>query len=156
LRLDSIPAGVPQHFQLVCDAGKAQGKQLDTLTAVLAPGEVRRWQVRALSQGCDQRPFVVQRAIFAGHWRYGFEESRFRPCDSLLPEAWLTFSPSARKDSSLEWPTGLDQYYPEVFVRVEGELVGPWHYGHLGVSDYQLTVSRMLNVAKASKKRCGG
>jgi hypothetical protein len=156
LRLDSIPAGVPQHFQVVCDAGKFEGRQLDTLTAMLAPGEVRHWQVRASTEGCDQRPFLVRRGLFTGHWRYGFEESRFQPCDSLLPEAWVEFTSGARQDSTVQWPSGLDKYYPEVFVRFEGVLVGPWRYGHLGVSHYQLTVSRTLDAAGVSKERCRG
>ena len=39
--------------------------------------EVRRFDVRASTAGCDMRPFRMERAAFAGHWTSGFEESRF-------------------------------------------------------------------------------
>ena len=155
VRLDSIPAGVEQHFQLVCEQGGLKSKQLDSMTAVLAPGEVRRWFVQASPIGCDQRPFVVREGVFEGRWRYGFEESSFVPCDSRLPSAWVAFAPDAQRVTGLKWPEGLDKYYPEVFVRFQGRLVGPWRYGHMGVSDYQLTVYRTLEVRRPSDTGCG-
>lgn len=154
-RLDSIPAGRPQHFQAVCEESRFRHKLLDSMTITLDPGEVRQWTVRTATRGCDQRPFLVHRGVVEGRWRYGFEESRFQPCDSLLPEAWVGFAPDAQRSSGVTGPKGLDQKHPEVFARFEGVLVGPWSYGHLGVSDYQLTVSRILTVRKPSRAQCG-
>ncbi len=154
LQLDSIPAGVPQHFQVICDQGLFRGKLLDSVTTTLQPGEVRKWLVRSSASGCDQRPFLVRRGMFTGHWRSGFEESRFVPCDSVIPEAWACLLPGAGDLVAERWPKGLDAYYPEVFVRWEGVLKGPWHYGHLGVSDYQITVERILEVRKPSAGDC--
>jgi hypothetical protein len=154
VRLDSIPAGVKQQFQVVCEQGRMRSKRLDTLNTVLAPGEVRQWSVRTSARGCDQRPFTVHQGVFEGRWRSGFEESRFVPCDPLLPEAWVAFAPDAQTGPGVKWPEDLDKYYPEVFVRFEGQLVGPWRYGHLGVSDYQLTVNRTLEVRTPAKTHC--
>jgi hypothetical protein len=155
VRLDSLPAGVEQFFQVMCDQGRLRSKQLDSLFVVLAAGELRHWIVRTSGAGCDQRPFTVRSGVFEGRWRVGFEESRFVPCDSVLPSAWMEFAPGAQKAPDVRWPKNLDKYYPEVFVRVEGQLVGPWRYGHMGVSDYQLTVNRTLTVRRPSKTRCG-
>jgi hypothetical protein len=45
LRLDSVPAGEPQRFEISCDQGRLfQVKRLDTLIVTLAPGKVRHWE----------------------------------------------------------------------------------------------------------------
>lgn len=153
-RLDSVPAGVPQRLIAECSAGAPRvraAKTLDTTTVVLRPGEVRRWAVRSSAAWCDAWPFRVVRGTFAGHWSSGFERSRFVPCDGALPAAWARLEDSALP---VAWPRGGAADDAPYFVRFEGTLRGPWHYGHLGVSPYELAVSRVVEIRRRGRADC--
>jgi hypothetical protein len=150
--LDNLPAGV-QVVRATCSGRKIfSGKLLAEDTLVVADGEERRFDVRGSSAGCDTRPFSVRRGTFEGHYSYGFEESRFQPCKDSI-SAWADFAPDVSK-SPPRWPKLNDPYYPTFFVRWRGTVRGPWHFGHLGASDYQILVDSILTVRLPSRTDC--
>ena len=150
--LDNLPAGV-QVVKATCSGRTIlSGKLLAEDTLVLADGEARRFDVRASSAGCDMRAFSVRRGIYEGHYTFGFEESRFQSCKDSI-SAWVDFAPDVSK-SPPRWPKLNDAYYPTFFVRWRGTVRGPWHFGHLGVSDYQIVVDSILMVRLPSRTDC--
>jgi hypothetical protein len=156
LALDSIPAGRVERFDVTCSINASQAKHLDSLIVRLVPGVTRRWTVRASSQGCDQRPFMVRRGVFTGFWATrGDVTSRFTPCDSLLPEAWAEFRPGALESPRAERPADLDETAP-VFLRLEGTLIGPSYYGPEGREEYLISVERILDLRAPAQRYCEG
>lgn len=152
--MDSLPEGV-QALSISCDGitpFKGRWLRFDTLN--VGPGEEARLDVHGPALTCDMTPFVIKRAVFRGHYRAGFEESRFGACaDSIT--AWVNVTPAARKTGP-KWPKPNGKYSATWFVEWEGVLRGPWRwrYGHMGVSNYELTVERVLKVRHPKAGDC--
>ena len=120
---------------------------------------------RAQTQSSDSR---LQKARadstreYRGEWDSGFETSTFRGCNgTVFANVWLTLAPGAIAD--VQWPNesfargNTITYY----VRVRGILRGPADrrhggagYGHLGRGDYELFVTRLLEVKPAGEPNC--
>ncbi len=145
LAVDSVPAGVPHHFEVSCDAG-TQAKLLDSVTVVLRAGEQHQWSVRVSAEGCDQRPFVVREGIFTGYWKPGPDQSAFASCDLTIPHAWVEFRAGALDAPEAAWPPDLDRESSPAFVRWDAEVIGPWHYGPKGDAEYFMTVRRVYEL----------
>ena len=77
---------------------------------------------------------------FEGLYSVGFESSGFQDC--ATGEDWW-FAGSGG---------GNEGCPPEMWVRVEGEVCGPGHYGQLGAYDYELRGEIVLGPCEAS---CG-
>lgn len=102
---------------------------------------------------CREPPEVAVHGTWSGHFRSGFEESAFRPCDGLPdlsdtaydvadPSAWLDFGEGV---GDFDWPTvpivgGATEY----FVKLRGTRYGPGGYGHLGFAIYRIVVDSIL------------
>jgi hypothetical protein len=133
---------------------------IDTVSLENSATVRRDWSVSATS--CDPRPLRRITSVFRGHYSMGLEESTFVPCPSdawFLPgdslhvfpydarRAWATWSDRAR--ASLQWPkeaptntVGSLRFY----VRWRGTVVGPGHYGHMGVSPFEFLVDSVVEV----------
>lgn len=152
--LDSLPAG-QQVVTVHCSGVRVLDTRLlrvDTLR--VDDDQMARIDVRTTAEQCDMRPYVVRRGTFAGHWVSGFEESRFQPCDGS-PGGWLTLRASA-VPPALTWPRSNDPYHPSVFVRFEGTVRGPWHYGHMGMSAYEFIADRLIEARPPGRENCSG
>lgn len=151
--LDSLPDGA-QALSISCDGiTPFTGRRLRVDTLLVGAGEEARLDVHTPALTCDMRPFVIKRAVYRGHYRAGFEESRFETCDGSIG-AWVTFTQAANSGGP-KWPKPNDKYYPTFYVEWEGVLRGPWQYGHMGVSTYELTVERVIKVSRPKKADCG-
>jgi hypothetical protein len=99
---------------------------------------------------------------YHGEWESDFEASEFRDCDKAIAgKVWLAFAPGVAvkfpKDNRLHVliPT-------TVYVRVRGILRGPAPrprrigsgYGHGNGSDYELYVTRVLEVKLQEESEC--
>jgi hypothetical protein len=100
---------------------------------------------------------------YRGEWDSGFETSTFRSCNgTVFAKVWLTLAPGAT--TGVQWPKesfaggkNTIMYY----VRVRGILRGPAErrgvgggYGHLGSADYELFVTRLLDVKPPGEPNC--
>lgn len=98
---------------------------------------------------------------YRGEWESGFETSTFRGCNGTLPEKiWVTLAPDANVGT--KWldstgAVGIRRYY----LRVRGILRGPADrrkfgagYGHLGGADYELYITRVLEVQPPGQPNC--
>lgn len=169
-RLDRLPVGVHQ-LSAGCQAVSPQLKHLGVATVVVDSADVRQdWVLDA--RGCDVR--VVRRiaGVFAGHYTGGFESSEFVPCaadawflpsDSLRREpvderrAWVTWpDDSGRTMRRVRWPAVPHDGWgsPRFFVRWRGTVIGPGHYGHLGMFPFVFRVDSVLAVRAPRKSDC--
>jgi hypothetical protein len=98
---------------------------------------------------------------YRGEWESGFEISTFRGCNGTLPSnIWVSLAPDANVGT--KWldssgAGGTRRYY----VRVRGVLRGPADrrrpgagYGHLGGADYELYITRVLEVKPPGEPNC--
>src|SRR5690242_1568034 len=98
---------------------------------------------------------------YRGEWESGFETSTFRGCNGSLPEKiWVSLAENANLGT--KWldsigTGGTRRYY----VRVRGILRGPVDrrklgagYGHLGTADYELYITRVLEVKPPGEPNC--
>ena len=98
---------------------------------------------------------------YRGEWESGFETSTFRGCNGSLPEKiWVSLADDANVGT--KWldsigTGGIRRYY----VRVRGILRGPADrrklgagYGHLGSADYELYITRVLEVKPPGEPNC--
>jgi hypothetical protein len=100
--------------------------------------------------------------VYSGEWESGFESSVFQGCNGTAPrKVWLTLAPGAAR--GVEWPGTVGASATRrYFVRVRGILRGPvvdrrrvgGGYGHLGGSDYELYVTRVLEVKPPGEPSC--
>jgi hypothetical protein len=157
VRVEGVVPGEPVLFSVQCGLHRRfQGRLLDSMTTMLRPGQSRHWSVRTSAAGCDQRPFTDSVGVFTGLWRTGFEQSEFTFCDSAFGDAWADRDPGATEAPGLEWPDLKEnEYERKVYIRVEGRLLGPWRYGHMGGSEFSLTITRVLEVRPWSGTACG-
>ncbi len=116
------------------------------------------------ARAADTAPTATDSAKeYRGEWESGFETSEFHGCDGTLPASvWLTFAPGAR--ASIAWPSnnvGGAVSTMTYYVRVMGVLRGPAErrrygagYGHLGGSNYELYVTRVLEARPPGERNC--
>lgn len=109
-----------------------------------------------------QRARVDSTREYRGEWDAGFETSTFRACNgAVFSNVWLTLAPGAAAD--VQWPNdnlgGRNTF--TYYVRVRGILRGPADrrhvgsgYGHLGRADFELYVTRLLEVRLPGEPDC--
>lgn len=98
---------------------------------------------------------------YRGEWESGFETSTFHGCNGTLPQKiWVRIAADA--NAGTKWldsigTGGIRRY----FVRVRGILRGPADrrklgagYGHLGSADYELYITRVLEVKPPGEPNC--
>ena len=99
---------------------------------------------------------------YRGEWESGFETSTFRACNgAVFSNVSLALAPGATAD--VQWPNenpgGRNTF--TYYIRVRGILRGPADrrqagggYGHLGSADYELLVTRLLEVRLPGEPDC--
>jgi hypothetical protein len=116
-------------------------------------------------KGCIEAPIDTVRIRTRGVWSTGFEDGFFTPCkrfDQIPLGAYRDFSGIADlrfARSGITPPGGWPNIkpiegYQKTFLDVEGDLIGPGSYGHLGIAIYELRVTRILSAEAASKTSC--
>jgi len=88
--------------------------------------------------------------------------SDFRGCNGTVPvNVWLSFAPGAT--TGIHWPGNMSSAADTktYYMRVRGILRGPADrrrvgggYGHLGGADYELYVTRVLDVEIPGEPNC--
>ncbi|HET7551681.1 MAG TPA: hypothetical protein VFK04_10325 [Gemmatimonadaceae bacterium] len=167
-RLDNLPVtGVRVDVQCATIVGLGKGLADDSISLAETAHLRRDWTVS--TAGCDHRPVRRVTGVFRGHYRSGFESSEFVPCaadawfisgDSLdsyrtdARRAWATWRPDAGKE--LKWPDVPldDNGNPRYYVRWRGTVVGPGHYGHMGVSPFEFLVDTVLELRRPGPQDC--
>lgn len=156
-----LPSGT-HSLELYCPSRTTLGRELATLEVTIEPGNATVVNHEVAPGACYEPPYSERKGVFRGHWVAGFESSGFNPCpDSslgigtgLLPgkrlgrsRAWATLSPAARRQS-IDWPDNAprDSWGPRYFVVWRGTLKGPGMYGHMGVSEFEMLVDRIVLV----------
>jgi hypothetical protein len=166
-RLDSLPEG-RREVGVACGTLSIFGRTLtsDSIRVSAREPVRRNWTVP--TSGCDRRPLRRLPGTFRGYYVSGFESSEFRPCsedawflpgDSLETKrydqrrAWARFVSGAL--DGFVWPRvrrrhGDARYY----VEWRGTVVGPGHYGHMGISAFQLCVDSLITVRPPRRGDC--
>ena len=155
LRLDSVVT--PQvQVQCVPKRRRFEGHLIAELDSAQMARASRGDTLRLWIDGepCDRRDLARQFGSWTGHYIPGFESSDFRVCGDTGRKIWVKFVPGFWDRPQENWPEGGDPYYPRYFMRLRGRLVGPYSYGHLGVSEYELTVDSIAFVRLASSHDC--
>lgn len=99
---------------------------------------------------------------YSGEWESGFESSVFRGCNGTVPaNVWVSMAPGASASTRWSDNVGRGASTRTYFVRVRGILRGPAvrrglgsGYGHLGIADYELYVTRVLEVKPPGEPNC--
>jgi hypothetical protein len=99
---------------------------------------------------------------YGGEWESGFETSVFRGCNGTVPaRVWVRLAPGASAGTRWSDNVGSAASTRTYFVRVRGILRGPADrrvigsgYGHLGSADYELYVTRVLEVKPPGEPNC--
>ncbi len=97
---------------------------------------------------------------YSGEWDSGLESSYFRDCNGTLPgKVWVSLAPSAAVGTEWSDSTGAAKTR-RYYVRVRGILRGPVNrrqgggYGERGSADYELYVTRVLEVKRPGQPNC--
>src|SRR5690348_6993698 len=98
---------------------------------------------------------------YSGEWESGVETSVFRGCNRTVPaNVWVSLAPDAVVDT--KWSDNAAGRTTRTFyVRVRGILRGPADrqrvgagYGPRGVADYELYITRVLEVKPPGQPNC--
>jgi hypothetical protein len=147
------------HVEIFCERadglyGGRQVAQLDSIQlAKLAVVDTTSIPVDA--EGCDQRELAEKDGEWLGYYSAGFELSSFQWCGDTGRRIWVEYSPHAQARSTIVWPDSRLDTLPQYFVGFRGRLLGPFSYGHFGVSDYQLTVDSIMFARRPTATDCG-
>jgi hypothetical protein len=141
------------------------GKIVTTVPINAAPAMKDTMDIAVDMGGCADVPIDTVRVRTRGVWSSGFEDGFFTPCTrfnqislggyrDFSGEAYLGFARSGIEPPG-GWPRmkPVDGYY-KTFLDVEGDLIGPGSYGHMGLATYYLNVTRVLSAKAASKTSC--
>jgi hypothetical protein len=154
LHLDSVlawPVDVACAGQQILDTHTLAELDEATVAAAAPSDTIRVWVDGAK---CDRRPLLAEYSIWIGHFTEGFEESRLVLCSDSTRGVWVRYSDDWSRKPQPKWPEPNDKYYPRYFVGFRGRMVGPYHYGHMGVADFELTVDSVLFVRPPRQSDC--
>lgn len=99
---------------------------------------------------------------YSGEWESGSVTSVFRGCNgTMLGHVWVRLAPGATMGARWYDNSGGAASTRTYFVRVRGILRGPANrpetgtgYGRHGASDYELYVTRVLEVKPPGQPNC--
>ena len=177
--LSQVTPGV-QQFELNCPSRTLLGRQLLAKRVRVPAHDSAIVDLRVDSSLCDEPPYREVKGEFRGFYSTGFEHSAFSVCaDTALGipprparagdddgwsemTAWVSFtdqgladwrrfqaSPAADSAEAVE-RRGFGARY----VRWHGTLTGPGSFGHMGVSDYQIIVDRVVYLGSGDARVC--
>jgi hypothetical protein len=128
----------------------------------------RDWRVA--TTGCDARPLRRKYGMFRGYYTPGFESSEFVPCAAdawFLPSDVLKTEPYDERRAWAElqegslpkgftWPRMRrnPRRNPRFYVRWRGTVVGPDHYGHMGVAPFEIQVDSVAILRAPRDNDC--
>lgn len=168
-RVDSLP---DRRLEVVvaCQTIHIIGRNLlsDSISFSATAPVLRDWVVSSV--GCDHRPMRTVQGVFRGYYTPGFESSEFVPCaadawfipsDSLRRgrwdqrRAWARLQPGSLPDDFV-WPRARRDRYgnPKYYVEWRGTVVGPGHYGHMGVSPFEILVDSVITLRAPREEDC--
>lgn len=161
--VDSVPAG-RHDVSVACAKATFASALLARESVDFGPQAVRRDWVVGTSD-CDPRPLRRITRVFAGHYTFGFEMSRFVPCDhdslfipsdSVPPGGGVWVNWSTRSSVPRKWPRAPRDTWGNttLFVRWRGTATGPAFFGHMGVSRFQFSVDSVLEMRKPRRDDC--
>jgi hypothetical protein len=154
MQLDSVstwPVDVACAGRNILDNHKLAELDSATVAAGGATGTIRVWVDGAK---CDRRPLFAEYSTWIGHFTEGFEESRLVLCSDSTREIWVSYAAGLLSSPQPKWPEPNDKYYPRYFVGFRGQMIGPYHYGHMGVADFELTVDSILFARSPTQSDC--
>jgi len=117
--------------------------------------------IRVDLTGCEDVPVDTVTVHTRGVWSVGFEDGFFTPCVPFTQiklggyrdwshSAYLVFAGKGI-DPPGGWPDIKPvNGYVKAFIDVDGDLIGPGSFGHLGMATYLLRVTRVRS-ARAAK-----
>jgi hypothetical protein len=131
----------------------------------------QHFRVRMDARGCDQRPFRNVRGTFRGIYGFGFERRDFSWCADTAKRIWVNVREDREQDairSAAVWrehrsvflvmPSGRPdtrvETWQEVFLEVQGTLIGPGTYGHLGGAKYLLVIDSVISATAPASGQC--
>jgi hypothetical protein len=142
------------------------GKVATTVTIQALPAMKDTMDIRIDMDRCADVPVDTVRVRTRGVLSSGFEDGFFTPCKpfnqiklggyrDFSGLAYLGFAKSVIEPSE-GWPTVKpdNHGYTRIFLDVEGDLIGPGSYGHMGIATYELVVTRVVSAKAASKTSC--
>jgi len=142
------------------------GKVATTVTIQAPPAMKDTMDIRIDMDRCADVPVDTVRVRTRGVLSSGFEDGFFTPCKpfnqielggyrDFSGLAYLGFAKSVIEPSE-SWPTVKpdNHGYTRIFLDVEGDLIGPGSYGHMGIATYELVVTRVVSAKAASKTSC--
>lgn len=142
------------------------GKVATTVTIQAPPAIKDTMDIRIHMDRCADVPLDTVRVRTRGVLSSGFEDGFFTPCkrfDQIKLGGYRDFSGEAYLDfakSVIEprggWPTVKpdNHGYTRIFLDVEGDLIGPGSYGHMGIATYELVVTRVVSAKAPSTTSC--
>jgi hypothetical protein len=141
------------------------GKVATTVTFQARPAMKDTMDILVDMQRCTDVQIDTVRIRTRGVFSSGFEDGFFTPCkrfDQIELGGYRDFSGLAYLDIPEKVPAppaGWPEVKPEngyyrTFLDVEGDLIGPGSFGHMGVAIYELHVTKVLSAKAASKDSC--
>ena len=141
------------------------GRAAATVSFVARPAMNDTADVRVAMDGCEDVPVDTVRVRAQGVYTTGFEAGFFRPCKpftEIRMGGYRDFGYASLEfaDDVIEPPGGWPKVpghdgNVETFVDLEGDLIGPGSYGHMGIATFVLRVTRVFAARAPSKKPCG-
>lgn len=141
------------------------GKVVKTVTFRAPPTMKDTMDIQVDMRECADVPVDTVRVRTQGVATAGFEAGFFSPCkrfNQIKLGGYRDFSGEAELGFAREgieppggWPdVKPDRGYFMTFMDVEGDLIGPGSYGHMGVATYQLIVTKVFSAKAATKTSC--
>jgi hypothetical protein len=141
------------------------GKVATSLTVKALPRMNDTLDINIDMRNCNDSDPITVKIRTKGVWSIGFEDGFFTPCKPFtqIPlgayrdwshMAYLTLSTDGIYPRG-EWPKiKTENGYSRFLLVVEGDLIGPGSYGHMGIATYLLKVTRIVSIKAASKTSC--
>lgn len=141
------------------------GKIATTVTVQAPPAMKDTMDILVDMPQCEDVSIDTVRVRTRGVLSEGFEDGFFTPCkrfDQIKLGGYRDFSGMALlgfAKSDIAPPGGWPDIKPEkgyyrTFLDVEGDLIGPGSYGHMGIATYELQITRVVSAKAASKTDC--
>lgn len=143
------------------------GKVATTVTIQAPPAMKDTFDIPVDMRQCEDVPIDTVRVRTRGVLSEGFEDGFFTPCkpfNQIKLGGYRDFSGLASLDFTKSaiaslggWPkVKPERGYYKTFLDVEGDLIGPGSYGHMGGAIYLLKVTHVVSAKAASKRACAG
>jgi hypothetical protein len=155
VRRNSVPAGT-WDVEFRCPSDYVVGRIIKVKRIIVMPGEGVSVNVEVPQGHCHEPAYSEIKSEFRGYIFFGFELSRFTPCDA----AAFNLSQNTFTGSNNIWASnipieqlGLKEetlYYTEF----KGTLAGPGRFGHFGIFDHEVVVEEVNKIVEVDEEDC--